>query len=247
MCESLTGKRDNDPNLMRFEDPRTALFNGVLPQRGVLPIMLSGNPDLRQHLINLFVGEKNILIVGGESGMGKSLITTDIRGLHEDINAKLPPQLKVPLVVVSWDRTHAALFEAASVESGSTLSLPKGETHPRGRRIASHVIGDVVRYTKKYIHPNSKIIIETPLIDIRGETLYEELSDMRGQIQTLIMHSPESRERTLAEGRLMHTSGQPDSMNQIREKLFKVLWVEIMLAFLKKLEMMLYIDGGRKD
>ncbi len=57
------------------------------------------------------------------------------------------------------------------------------------------------------------------MIDHRGETILEGLSEYKQETQVFIMHSPKVRSETIAEGRLMHTSNQPDGMNAMREKL----------------------------
>lgn len=128
------------------------------------------------------------------------------------------------MAVISWDRTHQAFFEEVSTEIGETIPLPEGETNIAGRRIVSNVLGDQVRFIRKYLGGDMPILLETPLIDIRGETVFSELKQYGAEVQTFVMHSPKMRYETLQQGRLMPTSGQIDSMQSIRDKLlFSIL------------------------
>lgn len=203
-----------------WDDPRRRVVATLMEQSGILPQMVSRNPELSQRVTDFLLGERGILVVGGESGMGKSLIGADLRKMHEDLQRILPEGLRTKLVVITWDRTHKVFFDQVSTEAGWSIPLPKGETHSEGRKIVSPVLGDQIRYAKKYLGPDTIILLEAPLIDNRGETIFRELGEFRGETQTLIMHSPKTRYETLQKAeRLMETSGQRDSMVAIREKL----------------------------
>lgn len=204
-------------------DPRVKVVSTLIEQSGVLPQMVKRNPDLSSRITDFFIGPQNILVIGGESGMGKSLINSDLRKMHGDLQLLLPEELRTGLAVISWDRTHKAFFEEVSTEIGETTPLPKGETAAVGRRIVSAILGDQIRFIMKYLQPNSRILLEAPLIDTRGETVFQELDGYRHQVQTLIMHSPRTRSETLEQGRLMETSGQRESMLSIREKLLSTI------------------------
>lgn len=204
-----------------WEDPRTKTFRLLVEQSGILPQMERKNPGFSNRVNDFLVGDKNILIVGGESGMGKSLLAAEIRQLHADLRHVLPIEKQNDIAVISWDRTHKAFYEEASTSAGETIPLPKGETPVDGRRIVSGVLADQIQFTRKYIGRRTRILVEAPLIDQRGETIFDELAMCRDNIQTFVMHSPESRQETLEQGRLMETSGQRDAMESMRSKLIQ--------------------------
>lgn len=202
-----------------WNDPRVRVVNTLIQQSGILPQMAARNPGLPERVADFLVGERRILIVGGESGMGKSLMGADLRKLHSHLQFVLPEQLHTKLAVISWDRTHQAFFEEVSTEAGETVPLPKGETHLAGRRIISNVLGDQVQFIRKYLGKNVRILLEAPLIDTRGETVFSELEQYKAETQTFVMHSPKTRHETIREGRLMPTSAQTDAMESMRDKL----------------------------
>lgn len=206
-----------------WDNPQVKVVATLIEQSGILPQMTVRNPELPARVTDFLIGQRTVLIVGGESGMGKSLISADLRKMHGDLQLILPEQLQTELAVISWDRTHMAFFEEVSTEAGETIPLPTGETHVAGRRIVSSVLGDQIRFIRKYISSNVRILLEAPLIDVRGETVFRELGEYRGEVQTFIMHSPKTRFETLQKGRLMETSGQRDSMQSIREKLLDTI------------------------
>lgn len=202
-----------------WDDPKVKVAAALIEQSGILPSMAAHNAELPTRVTDFLVGQRNILVIGGESGMGKSLMSADLRKTHSDLQLILPKNLQTGLAVISWDRTHMAFFEEVSTEIGGTVHLPEGETDIAGRKIVSGVLGDQIRFIRKYFGSNMRILLEAPLIDTRGETVFQELSEYKGIVQTFIMHSPKTRFETLEKGRLMESSGQPDAMRSIREKL----------------------------
>lgn len=202
-----------------WERPRVRVLTALFEQSGILPQMARRNPEFQDRVTDFFIGKKNILIVGGESGMGKSLVSADLRSLHGELQVILPPELRSGLAVISWDRSHKAFFEEVSTEIGETIPLPQGETHLEGRGMVSKLLGDQIRFIKKYLGRDTRILLEAPLINMRGETVFQELEGYRNEAQIFIMCSPKSRYETIRDGRLMETSGQRDSMESIREKL----------------------------
>lgn len=202
-------------------DPKEVFLNNLLSHSGVIRSMVKKNPDLKMILFDFLFRQKKILIIGGESGMGKSLLVADLRLLQDKMQALLPKKYQFQLVVVSWDRVHQVFFEHASTEVGTTLPLPKGETYLEARQLISKVMSDIVRQAFIYLPAKTKILIEAPLFDFRGENLREQREIYQPFVQTLIMHSPKTRAETLQAGRITQTSGQVDSMLAIREKLLK--------------------------
>ncbi len=209
--------QQNPPD--NWDDQRVKLLYVAMENSGVLPDMIRRNPSLPDRLSDFLFGDKNILLVGGESGMGKSLISAEIRSLYADLAQVIPTEKLPELVVSTWDRTHQQFYDEVSAAASTTIQLPQGETPLIGRKMVSDVLEYQARFALRHINRNARILIESPLIDTRGETLFDNLAPFNENIQTFIMHSPDSRNKTLEEGRSMDTSGQPDSMNQIRERL----------------------------
>lgn len=215
--EYLSDLLKHPPN--DWDDPQVRVVSTLIEQSGILPQMAARNSGLPGRVADFMVGERKILIVGGESGMGKSLISADLRKIHHDLQFVLPEQLQTKLAVISWDRTHQAFYEEVSTEAGETVPLPNGETPLVGRKIVSSILGDQIQFIKKYLGADVRILLEAPLINTRGETVFSELRQYKTETQTFVMHSPKMRYETLQEGRLMPTSGQTDSMQSIRDKL----------------------------
>lgn len=217
----MTESEESAYNPEQQLDPHEQIVRSLMEQHGLLSTIAARNPELAFRVPQFLIGGKGIQVVGGESGMGKSLMVADLRYLHGQLQPFLPTELQSTLCVLTWDRIHQGFFSEISTELGTTTPLPSGETHPTARAVVSNVLADSILFARKYITGNTKLLIEAPLIDIRGETIFDELEKYRSEIQTFIMHSPRSRHDTLEEGRLMPTSGQPDAMNSIRENLLK--------------------------
>ncbi len=108
-----------------WDDPRARVVRLLVEQSGVLPQMGHRNPELIPRITDFFVGNKNILIIAGESGMGKSLLTGELRRMHGDLAHVLPEDQRTTLCVSSWDRTHQAFFEQISTEVEKQLCFQK--------------------------------------------------------------------------------------------------------------------------
>ncbi len=221
---SSTGYREYirrlpEKNSLSREDPYAAVRNILLTQQGVVIQAIQKRKELVADLESFFLGNKHIIVIGGESGMGKSLFGAELRTLHQNVQYVMPGRLRTQLSVITWDRTHQVFFEEISTILGTTVPLPRGETHIKARNLISSVLGDQIRFIKKYIGPKTRIIIEAPLIGFRGESLFEELKEYKNEMLTFIMHSPKMRYESFKKGRLMLTSGQPESMASIREHL----------------------------
>ncbi len=207
-----------------WDNPKVKISFALKHSESLLPTLINNNPHFSDKLIDFLTGKKRILIVGGESGMGKSLLVASLRLFQKDLSLLFPNEFPAPLVVISWDRAHQAFYEEASVEAGTTLPLPPGETPVEARSKISQVLTDLVVYALKYLNPHFRIIVEAPLFDQRGENIFVDLEKYRPITQTFIMHSPQMRLATLKEGRLMATSGQPEFMAIAREKILQKLF-----------------------
>jgi hypothetical protein len=222
---------------------------------GAIKLIGENEPSLYGILASFIASdEQRMLLVGGESGMGKSLLTTDTVWTVKKIT-DATPKLVSPVAVITWDRVHRMFYDALSVEKGHTIPLPRGETHPDVRKVISTVFCDTVRFATEYFPEARKIIVEAPFIDFRGENLLREPPVKPDNVTLLVMHSPKLRNKVMSEGRIKDTSGQPPAMKSIRENLLKSIlgntytdipiekWDEIVKKYWENLLRQLEISG----
>lgn len=226
MRKSDKGKTpDHLKDAVMQSDPIERMIHATLSQNGLLPNLTQQNPELMHRLISFFTGEKRIMIVAGESGMGKSLMGADIRALHTDLSLVLDKEQTHPLAIITWDRAHKNFFNVAEIDLGVPLKLPPGETHVDARIKISQAIGVTAQFVFNNM-PDTLLLIEAPLFDHRGEHLYQQLPPtIISQSQLLIMHSPVSRYESL-KGRDLETSGQPPAMVSMRESLKRIAGIK---------------------
>lgn len=197
----------------------------ILNQTSLMPLLANQNPELMARLIDFYSGNKRILFIIGESGMGKSLMGADLRKTHEDLQKVLPRNLKFPLNTLTWDRVHKNFFTAAETEANDTIKLPEGETDLEARIRISQVMSRAV-LTVLDNFPHGRLVIEAPFFGNRGEVILPRLGEYHSQTQILAMHSPVSRDESLS-GRIAEASGQPQAMLEMRAKLLELINVDV--------------------
>src|SRR2546421_8400854 len=75
-------------------------------QSGVLPSMMKKYPFLGSRIVAWLIGEKPVLIIGGEPASGKSLLTGELVLRHREL-IKIHPGLQTSLALISYDQIHS--------------------------------------------------------------------------------------------------------------------------------------------
>ena len=196
----------------------------LISHTGLLPGMIRRYPSLKTRIAAWLMGEKPLLIIGGEPGSGKSLLMGELALRHSEL-VQLYPDLQSSLVLISYDRVHYLFLKHLAERGvGSTHNfLPEGETHPEARKLITNILRDILLYSLFHFPKNTRVILEAPLIDYRGEALVDDLSAWDTSMQVLIIHSSAMQSRVLQQER-QHTwdmSARPLAIRQIHEALLK--------------------------
>lgn len=202
---------------------KTGIGSYILSQRGILPYLMRQYPILGTKIAAWAIGEKPLLIIGGEPGNGKSLLMGELVLRYNElaIHYHTLPQ---HLMLISYDRIHYLFLKRlAQVSLHCPDSfLPEGETHPDARTLITTIIWHILVFALQYRVQGTPIILETPLIDHRGEDLIQEIATLNFQMQIFIMHSPSMRMRSLHdEKRRTRISAHPLAMQKIHEVLLQ--------------------------
>lgn len=119
---------------------KSEIVSYLFPQSGVLPSMMKQYSSLGNRIVAWLIGEKPVLIIGGEPASGKSLLMGELILRHSEL-IKLDPGLQRSLALISYDQIHTLIFkhftEICKVE-GQNL-LPEGETDPETRKLGTNV------------------------------------------------------------------------------------------------------------
>jgi hypothetical protein len=206
-----------------MDNCKTGIVSYLFSQKGILPYMMERYSSLGTRIAAWMTGEKPILIIGGEPGNGKSLLMGELVLRYNEL-AIQHRALRQPLILISYDQIHYLFLKRLSLFNmiSPYNFLPKGETHPEARIVITRIIWHVLLFALQYYSLNVPIIVETPLIDHRGEDLIRELasSDLQRQMQVFIMHSPVMRMRSFYdESRQTKVSAHPLAMQRIHEVL----------------------------
>ncbi len=196
----------------------------LVSQTGILPGMIRRYPPIKTRITAWLVGEKPVLIIGGEPGSGKSLLMGELALRHSEL-VQLYPELQSSLVLISYDRVHYLFLKRLAERGvGSTNNfLPEGETHPEARKVITKILRDILLFCVLHFPRNARIILEAPLIDHRGEALVDDLSAWGSPMQVLIIHSSAMQSQVLQQERryTCEMSAQPLAIRQIHEALLQ--------------------------
>ncbi len=206
-----------------MNDIKAEVVSYLSSQQGILPHLMKQYPLLGMRIAMWAIGEKPVLIIGGEPGNGKSLLMGELVLRYHEL-ALLYRTLPLPLILISYDQIHYLFLKRLSKISAPNQHtfLPKGETHPEARTWITEIMGHILLFALQYRLLNAPIILETPLIDHRGEELINTIISQKIQMQILIMHSPVMRMRLLYdEKRLTEISAHPLAMQKIHEVLLQ--------------------------
>jgi hypothetical protein len=198
------------------------IISHLLHQPGILSCLLRRHSALGKKVAAWFVGEKPILLIGGEPGSGKSLFMGDLVVQYRMLT-KMYPALRAPLALISYDRVHylflKGLLELMVPEEQHIL--PEGETHPEARRLIALILQDILLFAAQHLSSGTRVVLEAPLIDLRGESLIEMLSALKFSVQIFIIHSPVMWTEVLRQQPERGTSAQALAMKQIHETLLR--------------------------
>ena len=188
----------------------------IASQPGILQTIVNINPGLINRLALFLEGTKRLLIVGGESANGKSLLVAEL-ALQYTLVERMQPTPNSALAIISYDRIHQLFLYQLGERIGMEIQPPVGETHPRARRLISYLMRDTVLFALSYLSPSTRVIMEAPLLNQRGEIVLDHLYMWKAHTQVLFMHSPETWRRVLHEGtRISKNSGQVPAMKRMR-------------------------------
>lgn len=192
----------------------------LLIQPGILARLLQKYASLGKMVGSWLIGEKPILLIGGEPGNGKSLLMGDLIAQYATLT-KHYPMLRASLALISYDRVHYLFFRHLTglKKPGQPVLLPEGETHPDARKLISQILEDVVLFAVRYL-PHTLVIVEAPFIDHRGEDLIETLIKRKYHLQIFIMQSLEMWIEMLGQPE-RGTSASALAMRAIHEALLK--------------------------
>lgn len=200
------------------------IISYLISQTGVLRSMMRSYSSLGRKIVTWLTGEKPVLIIGGEPANGKSLLIGELV-LRLDEIAKLYPVFQSPPAIISYDRVHYLFLKylmMTGIDSAYNF-LPEGETHPKARKYVTKILRDVLLFAIFHLPQNTPIILETSLIDHRGEYIVDELSAWGFPIQVFIIHSPTMQSRVLQQEkqRTKATSAQSLTIRKIHEALLQ--------------------------
>jgi hypothetical protein len=207
-----------------MQELKAEIISHLLFQSGILACLMRKYSSLRMRVAAWFVGEKPILLIGGEPGNGKSLLMGDLVLQHRAL-AKIYPTLCTPPALISYDRIHYLFLKRLNELTTPHRQhfLPEGETHPEARMHITSILQDVLLFTVQHLPTCTSIALEAPMIGYRGEDVIETLGYLDGAMQIFIMHSPAMWAQILCDPRLVtqETSASVLAMRQIREDLLQ--------------------------
>lgn len=203
-----------------MQELKDEIISSLRHEPGMLACLLRRHEPLGPKLAAWFAGEKPVLLIGGEPGMGKSLLMGDL-AMQYELLAQVHQTLCRPLALISYDRVHFLFLKCLAERTvpGQRSFLPEGETHLEARQLISLILQELLLFAACRLAPGTRIILEAPLIGQRGENLLAMLPDMAGQIQVLILHSPAMWEEILRQQPARETSAHALAMRQIHEVL----------------------------
>jgi hypothetical protein len=202
---------------------KTGIVSYLFSQQGILPHLLRQYPLLGTRIATWAIGEKPVLIIGGEPGNGKSLLMGELVLRYNEMALRYHT-IPLPLTLISYDQIHYLFLKRLSMINTSHPQqfLPEGETHPEARTLITEIMWHILLFALQHRLQNAPIILETPLIDHRGEDLISKITALNFQMQIFIMHSPAMRMRSLYdEKRRTEISAHPLAMQQIHEVLLQ--------------------------
>ncbi|HEY1352795.1 MAG TPA: hypothetical protein VGF67_24535 [Ktedonobacteraceae bacterium] len=207
-----------------MQELKAAYISHLLVQPGIVACLLRKYSDLRTRVGAWLVGEKPILLIGGEPGNGKSLLMGDLVSQHRAL-AKIYPGLQTPPALISYDRVHYLFLKHLHERSTPHphCFLPEGETHPQARQYITGILQDALLFTMQQLPAHTPIALEAPLIGHRGEEIIATLKRLGYGSQIFIMHSPAMWAQILYNPRLLTrtTSASALAMRQIHEDLLQ--------------------------
>lgn len=189
-----------------------------------LRYLVNKNPLLEPILTDYFQRKKPIILIGGESSMGKSLLT----GVLRDANDKFFPESggkALPLTVITWDRMNKMMYDQISIALGTTVNPPDGEVPYSIRSYTGLVMAKTIHFANRNRRAGENIIVESPFLFNRGEKVFQQFPDLQGLSNMVYMYSPESRQLALMSGRRdTKTAGQIPSMTGMRKTILKEIY-----------------------
>lgn len=202
---------------------KTGIISYLHSQRGILPHLMKQHPMLGARIAAWVIGEKPILIIGGEPGNGKSLLMGELVLRYNELTLHYQ-DIPQSLMLISYDQIHYLFLKRLSCINTpySNEFLPEGETHPEARALITEIMWHTLLFALHSRPLNAPIILETPLIDHRGEDMLYKMISLDFQMQIFIMHSPTMRTRSLYdEKRRTKISAHPLAMQKIHEVLLQ--------------------------
>jgi hypothetical protein len=190
----------------------------LLSHHGLLPEMVQFNQELTEIIRSFLLGERKVLVLGGQPGHGKSLLLTELRKYHS-ILSSIDNSLNFPLAIIPWDKSRACFYQVVSESAGHEVRPPQGVASQEILELISEVMSDVCQFVLRH-YPLARLIVEAPLTGNRGERVVYDLDGQRIAYQIVIMFSEQMEQEILLRGhRDSATSGQPEAMLTIRKQI----------------------------
>jgi hypothetical protein len=184
------------------------MLNRLAARPGILGYLLGTDAEFRRRFGRFLAGSPRVFWIAGEPANGKSTLIGDIVLALRDLG--------IPLAGVAFDPVHALLFEQMH------QPLPVGETPVALRRIVCDLLRDTLLHVLEQLPADTRVLVEAPLIGVRGEGALAELLARGHAVQAIVLHNPHVWQRVYdAGGRPDAFSAQVEAMGSIRRGLLE--------------------------
>jgi hypothetical protein len=191
---------------LALPDNHARLLQQFITLPGILGYVLGADKPFRQAFATFLSGEARALLIAGEPGNGKSTLLDDIMLAHQEFG-------DFPLAGITYDAVHSAFLDALGIP------LPRGETYPPARDLVSDVLRDVILHALERLPAETRVLVEAPLVDRRGEAALEQVVARGHRVVAVAVNNPHVWRHVLANGqRDSELAAQTEAMLAIRRR-----------------------------
>lgn len=222
-CFEISKKLNFNPLLV--PNPHQEITHRLIEDSGATSIMANTSPPLIGAIGDFLSGKRRILIIAGHSGNGKSLLTTDVRRMHE-IYSSFGEGFSSPLAVITFDRARMDYFHTLrnriGVQQDQPLPLPSEQELDLDSRNIKTLLHDVMNN-----YSDARILLEIPMYAGRAENVLQHLRQYQyphPPYRVVVMNSLDMANMILAEGkRLVASSASPAGMLANQERMLRMM------------------------